>query len=86
MGPILACADTNAATDNIVEGLLKRGINVVRLGQPAKVHVVPLMGTGWSSVFESADVLPNMFGGGPACSWHEVCPPRAPCKGGHAIT
>lgn len=46
MGPILACADTNAATDNIVEGLLKRGINVVRLGQPAKVHAVPLMGTG----------------------------------------
>ena len=37
MGPILACADTNAATDNIVEGLLERGINVVRLGQPAKV-------------------------------------------------
>ena len=37
MGPILACADTNAATDNIVEGLIERGINVTRLGQPAKV-------------------------------------------------
>lgn len=37
MGPILACADTNAATDNIVEGLLARGINVTRMGQPAKV-------------------------------------------------
>ena len=37
MGPILACADTNAATDNIVEGLMERGINVTRLGQPAKV-------------------------------------------------
>ncbi|EIE21783.1 P-loop containing nucleoside triphosphate hydrolase protein, partial [Coccomyxa subellipsoidea C-169] len=38
MGPILACADTNAATDNIVEGLLARGINVTRMGQPAKVR------------------------------------------------
>lgn len=37
MGPILACADTNAATDNLVEGLVERGINVTRLGQPAKV-------------------------------------------------
>ena len=35
--PILACADTNAAVDNIVEGLMARRINVVRLGQPAKV-------------------------------------------------
>ncbi len=38
MGPILACADTNAATDNLVEGLLARGIAVTRLGQPAKVR------------------------------------------------
>ena len=37
MGPILACADTNAATDNLVEGLVERGIEVTRLGQPAKV-------------------------------------------------
>ncbi|DBB05155.1 TPA: hypothetical protein ACH3X3_010403 [Trebouxia sp. C0006] len=36
--PILACADTNAAVDNIVEGLMARRINVVRLGQPAKVR------------------------------------------------
>lgn len=35
--PILACADTNAAVDNIVEGLEGKGIRVVRLGQPAKV-------------------------------------------------
>lgn len=40
MGPILACADTNAATDNLVEGLVERGINVTRLGQPAKVGAV----------------------------------------------
>ena len=37
--PILACADTNAAVDNIVEGLVERGIRVVRLGQPAKVSL-----------------------------------------------
>lgn len=40
MGPILACADTNAATDNLVEGLVERGIDVVRLGQPAKVRAL----------------------------------------------
>lgn len=39
MGPILACGDTNAATDNIVEGLHKRGIRVVRAGQPGKVAI-----------------------------------------------
>ncbi|CAG9464879.1 unnamed protein product [Pedinophyceae sp. YPF-701] len=38
VGPILACAGTNAAVDNIVEGLLKRGVRVVRIGQPAKVR------------------------------------------------
>ncbi|BDA47014.1 probable regulator of nonsense transcripts 1 homolog at C-terminar half [Coccomyxa sp. Obi] len=38
IGPILACADTNAATDNIVEGLLERGIRVTRMGQPAKAR------------------------------------------------
>ena len=41
IGPILACADTNAATDNIVEGLLQRGIRVTRMGQPAKVLCSP---------------------------------------------
>lgn len=37
MGPILACGDTNAAVDNLVEGLLHKRLRVVRLGQPAKV-------------------------------------------------
>ena len=38
LGQILVCADTNAATDNIVEGLLGTGIDIVRLGQVAKVQ------------------------------------------------
>ena len=37
MGPILACADTNAATDNILEGLVASKVNVVRLGRPSSV-------------------------------------------------
>lgn len=31
-GAILAVGDTNAAADNLLEGLLERGINVVRWG------------------------------------------------------
>ena len=38
LGAPLACADTNAAVDNIVEGLIERGIKVVRLGQPTRVR------------------------------------------------
>jgi hypothetical protein len=37
VGPILACGDTNAAVDNIVEGLAASGLSVVRLGAAAKV-------------------------------------------------
>lgn len=37
--PLLACTDTNAAVDNLVEGMVARNIKVVRIGQPAKVSI-----------------------------------------------
>lgn len=37
-GTMLACAGTNAATDNLAEGLIAEGVRVVRIGQPAKVR------------------------------------------------
>lgn len=47
MGPILACGDTNAAVDNLVEGLVNRKLRVVRLGQPAKVRAQCSTVSGW---------------------------------------
>jgi regulator of nonsense transcripts 1 len=38
LGPMLAVADTNAAADNLLQGMLSRGIAAVRVGQPAKVR------------------------------------------------
>ena len=37
LSPLLCCAQTNAATDNILEGLAKTRRRVVRIGQPAQV-------------------------------------------------
>lgn len=43
--PILFCAETNAAVDNLVYGLLRRRIRVVRIGPPAKARHTLMLAT-----------------------------------------
>lgn len=38
--PVLVCAETNAAVDNLAYGLLKRKIRVVRIGPPSRTREV----------------------------------------------
>ncbi len=34
---VIACGDSNVATDNLLEGLIRKGLEPVRIGHPAKV-------------------------------------------------
>ena len=40
-GRILACADTNAAADNLARGAREKGLSVVRVGDVARVSSAP---------------------------------------------
>ena len=49
-GPLLACADTNAAAENLVQVLVARGVHVVWVGNPAKVGTAVFY-SDWMLIF-----------------------------------
>ena len=47
---MLACAHSNVAADNLLDGLLKQGVSVVRLGERETQSGVIVCGVVWCGV------------------------------------
>ena len=69
MGAILACAQTNAAADNVLEGLCRSGRMVVRIGQPAQVCMCA--GHGHAEGLHNTAAVPEWLLA--CCRWQRHC-------------